>query len=80
MTPTNARRVLRKIWSRVAVYSCADGTLKLEPVWAKAFRRPGVLTRMHSAAMIEDVLGLPRKRIDWKKRSTAAEQRQEEGE
>ena len=65
--PQDARRDLRRLWSSVAVYSCADGTLRIEPTWSKRFKRPGVLTRMHSAYLVECVLRVP-KRINWKAR------------
>lgn len=55
------------MWSKVAVYSCADGTIKLEPVW-KGRIAPGLFDRMHAANMVAQVLALPAKRINWKKR------------
>ena len=67
--PQDARRDLRSLWSSVAVYSCADGTLKIEPTWRKRFCRPGMLTRMHSAYAVESILALPKKRINWKRRA-----------
>lgn len=70
--PSNARRAMRTLWSAVAVYSCADGTLKIEPTWRKKFRNPGVITRMHSAYMVQCVLMLPLKRINWKARASSA--------
>jgi hypothetical protein len=74
--PQDARRYLKAIWKRVAVYSCADGTVKLEPVWNG---RPGMFTRMHSADMVALVLGLPEKRINWKQRQRdAAEESRKE--
>lgn len=69
MSATNARRVLRRLWSSVAVYSCADGTLRIEPAYRKQYRSPGMLTRMYSARMVQDVLNLPVKRINWKARA-----------
>ena len=68
MSPTNARRSLRIMWDKVAVYSCADGTFRIEPKWRKSFNRPGMLTRMHTAVLIGDVLNLPVKKINWKAR------------
>jgi hypothetical protein len=70
--PQDARKALRKLWSRAAVYSCADGTLRIEPAWGKKFNNPGVLTRMHSAYMVQCLLDLPLKRINWMKRTPAA--------
>lgn len=68
--PQDARRALKRMWSAVAVYSCADGTLRIEPKWSD--RRAGLLTRMHSAYMVERLLGLPRRRINWLKRAEGA--------
>lgn len=72
--PQDARRDLRRLWSAVAVYSCADGTLRIEPTWDKRYRShgalgPGMFSRMHSAYLVESVLRLPKKRIDWKARA-----------
>ena len=50
------------------MYSCADGTLRVEPTWRKRFRRPGVMTRMHTAYMMQAVLAMPLKRIKWEER------------
>ena len=61
--PQDARRALRSLWSSVAVYSCADGTLRVEPAWRKRFNKPGVLTRMHTAYMLQALLAMPLKRI-----------------
>lgn len=72
LRPQDARRDLRTLWSSVAVYSCADGTLRLEPTWRKQFDKPGMLTRMHVAACVFDVLSLPAKRINWEKRLNAS--------
>lgn len=69
--PQDARRDLRALWSAVAVYSCADGTLRIEPTWRKRFNRPGMLTRMHTAYAVQAVLAMPVKSINWNKRSTA---------
>ena len=66
--PQDARRDLRTLWSSVAVYSCGDGTLRIEPAWRKKFKRPGVITRMHSAYMVQAVLAMPLKKIDWNER------------
>lgn len=72
--PQDARRDLRKMWTSVAVYSCADGTLRIEPVWNKKRygvyterngSGPGMFSRMHSAYLVESVLRLPKKRINW---------------
>lgn len=70
--PQDARKALRSLWSSVAVYSCADGTLRVEPAWRKRYKAPGVLTRMHSAYMTQVLLAMPLKRINWKARSNAA--------
>jgi hypothetical protein len=64
--PQDARRDLRKLWSKIAVYSCSDGTLRIEPMWSRKFKNPGVFTRMHSAYLVRAVLGLPNKQIKWK--------------
>lgn len=69
MSTTTARRVLRRLWAKVAVSSCSDGTLRIKPVYRKQFRNPGVLTRMYSARMVEEVLNLPVKKINWKARA-----------
>lgn len=58
----------------MAVYSCADGTLRVEPTWAKRFRShgalgPGMFTRMHSAYLVESLMAMPRRPINWKKRA-----------
>lgn len=53
----DARRALRGLWQGLDCYSCADGTLKIEPRWKKGIR-PGLFTRMHSAQLVEYVLGL----------------------
>jgi len=73
--PQDARRDLRQLWSSVAVYSCADGTLRIEPTWRKKFRQPGFLTRGHSAYMVQALLAMPLKRIDWAKRAQPLPQR-----
>lgn len=74
--PQDARRDLKKLWRHVAVYSCADGSLKIEPKWNGHYDTPGVITRMHSAYLVESVLAMKVKRIDWKRRtSTAAQER-----
>ena len=65
--PQDARRALKRMWSSAAIYSCADGTLRIEPTWAD--KRAGLLTRTHSAYMVECLLRLPRKRINWAKRA-----------
>lgn len=79
--PQDARRALKRMWSAVAVYSCADGTLKVETVWNKEIYGtyserhgggPGLISRMHSAYMVECLLMLPNKRINWRKRSEKA--------
>lgn len=58
MRPSDARRVLRKLWSTIDVQSCADGTLRISPKWRRQWRRHGVLTRMYSARMVKEVLGV----------------------
>ena len=63
--PQDARRDLRKLWSSVAIYSCADGTLRIEPTWRKTFNRPGMLTRMHSAYLMEALTAMPKRQIKW---------------
>lgn len=79
--PQDARRALKRIWSAVAVYSCADGTLKIEPTWNAAIYGkyteqngggPGLFSRMHSAHMVERLLMLPKKPINWRKRNEKA--------
>lgn len=67
MRPQDARRSLKKLWSSVAVYSCSDGTLKMEPKWRHEV--PGFFTRMASAERVAAVLSLPIKKINWVKRS-----------
>ena len=74
--PQDARRDLRSLWSSVAVYSCADGTLRVEPTWRKRFNRPGVLTRLHSAYMVQAVLAMPLRKIDWEKRALPQDSRE----
>lgn len=54
--PATARRVLKRMWSKWKVLSQSDGTMLIVPTWRKHFSRPGVLTRMYSAAMVDDVL------------------------
>ena len=54
--PTTARRILKGLWSKVKVQSCADGTFRILPVWRKKYRRPGVLTRMYAASQAEQVI------------------------
>lgn len=72
--PQDARRALKRMWSNAAVYSCADGTLRIEPTWNKAIYGvyterngggPGVISRMHAAYMVECLLTMPCKRINW---------------
>ena len=76
--PQDARKALKRMWTNVAVYSCADGTLRVEPTWNKTIYGfytekdgggPGVFSRMHAAYMVECLMRLPRKRINWHKRS-----------
>ena len=67
--PQDARRELRAMWSKVAVYSCADGTFRIEPQWRKKYQSPGLFGRMHAAVLVLDVLSLTEMRIDWKKRA-----------
>lgn len=76
--PSDARRVLKRMWTNVAVYSCADGTLRIEPTWNKAIYGtytpkdgggPGMFSRMHSAYLVECLMMLPRKKVNWKKRA-----------
>jgi hypothetical protein len=57
--PQDARKALKRMWSSVAVYSCIDGTLRIEPTWKE---RSGVFTRAHSAYLVECLMRLPRKR------------------
>lgn len=53
---TTARRALKRLWSGWSVHSCADGTLRIKPTWRKQYLKPGLLTRLYSAAMVEDVI------------------------
>lgn len=66
---TSCRRALKTMWAKVAVYSCADGTVKLEPVW-KGKGLPGLLDRLHAAHLVERLLGVPVKKVNWVKRSS----------
>ena len=67
--PQDARRELRRMWSSVAVYSCADGTFRVEPKWRKKYSAPGMFTRINAAVLVGDMLKMPTKRIDWKLRA-----------
>ena len=76
--PQDARKALKRMWTSVAVYSCADGSLRIEPTWNKAIYGtytekdgggPGMFSRMHSAYMVECLIKLPKKRINWRKRA-----------
>ena len=55
-SPTTARRILKRLWKSYKVTSCADGTLRITPAWNKSYGKPGLLTRMYSAALVEDVI------------------------
>ncbi len=46
-------KALRSLWSTVKVQSCADGTLHIYPRWRKFYKRPGVITRMHAAYLLQ---------------------------
>ena len=54
---------LRRMWERVEVKSCADGSMKIEPVW-KGVREyteadgggPGLLSRLSAAKWCEFVI------------------------
>ena len=51
---------LASLFSRVVVKSCADGTMRVEPVWKRKLRKthlpPGVFTRMSAAKELEKVI------------------------
>jgi hypothetical protein len=49
-------RVPRRVWSKVRVYSCADGTMRIEPKWRKEFAKPGVFTRMYLAERLQTAM------------------------
>jgi len=58
-----AQHAIKRLWSRVKVQSCADGTLVLRPTWRRAYRDPGVITRLHGAYCLQGFLNL---KLKWK--------------
>jgi hypothetical protein len=54
-------RMLRRRMTRVKIESCADGTLRVTPVWRRGYafgphKIPGVFTRMGVAGELERML------------------------
>lgn len=56
--PQDARRDLRRYWSKVKVQSCADGSLHITPTWRRKYRRHGVITRMNAAYLAESLFDI----------------------
>ena len=58
--PVDARRALKRLWSAIKVDSCADGSMRITPVW-RGVREyteedgggPGLLSRLQAAGLLE---------------------------
>ena len=57
--PQDARRALRSLWKDVRFSPCADGTIRIVPVWKGG---PGLFTRLHAANMVDAVLNIKGKK------------------